>query len=284
MSDKLQHFIFDGTDIRGELTRLEQSYQDVLASYPYPDVVAHLLGEFLAAVALLSATLKFDGTLTLQARSQGDIPLIVAEATSDQHLRAIARGADKASSEDFKTLLADGQLSITIEPKQGQRYQGIVPLEGENLAECLETYFQQSEQLLTRVWLSSDQQQAVGMLLQELPASNNISPDQRQQQWQHLTSLTETITESELTSLAFDEILYRLYHQEQIRLFDASDLAFKCSCSRERTLNALKTLGQQELTDMIAADGAIDMNCEFCHQHYQFKQADIDSFFQLTIH
>ncbi|WP_101758853.1 Hsp33 family molecular chaperone HslO [Oceanicoccus sp. KOV_DT_Chl] len=284
MSDQLQRFIFDDTDIRGELSRLDQSYHDSLNTHQYPEVVAQLIGEFLAAVALLSATLKFEGTLTLQARSDGEIPLIMAEATSENDLRAIARGAEDARSNDFKTLLANGQLSITIEPKQGKRYQGIVSLDGANLAECLEGYFQQSEQLSTRIWLSCDHQQAAGMLLQELPASHNINPEQRQQQWQHLTQLADTITAAELLALPFDQILYRLYHQEQVRIFDPTPLQFKCSCSEQRTLSALRTLGQQELTEIIADQGSIEIHCEFCHQHYQFAQPDIDKLFQATVH
>ena len=283
MNDQLQRFLFDNTDVRGELSRLQQSYLDALTAHQYPDAVAQLIGEFLAAAALLSATLKFDGTLTLQARSEGEIPLIMAEATSNNQLRAIARGADNASSDDFHTLLAKGQLSITIEPTQGQRYQGIVALDGDNLAQCLEGYFRQSEQLSTRIWLCCDKQKAAGLLLQELPASD-ISADDRQQQWQHLTQLADTITPAELLSLPFEQILYRLYHEEQVRLFDATNLEFKCSCSEQRTLSALHTLGQQELNEIIAEQGVIEVNCEFCHQHYQFQQQDIDQLFNTTMH
>lgn len=282
MIDQLQRFIFDNTDIRGELTHLEQSYQDTLAAHTYPKVVAQLLGEFLAAAALFSATLKFDGTLTLQARSEGEIPLILAEASSDHTLRAIARGADQASSEDFTQLLANGQLSITIIPKQGKRYQGIVPLEGDNLAQCLEMYFQQSEQLATRIWLACDGQQSAGMMLQELPASHRQEPEQRQQSWQHITTLAETLSQEELLSLEFDQLLYRLYHQEQVRIFTPTELSFSCSCSEARTLSTLRTLGQKELEDIIKEQGSIEVNCEFCHQHYRFGQSAVSQLFEQT--
>ena len=282
--DLLQRFIFDTTDIRGELTRLQKSYQDALGSHQYPEVVAHLLGEFLAAAALLSATLKFEGSLTLQARSDGEIPLIMAEVNSENHLRAIARNADGATSSDFKQLLARGQLSITIDPKQGNRYQGIVPLEGDNLAQCLETYFQQSEQLSTRIWLHSDGQRAAGMMLQELPANQTLDPDERQQNWQHMSKLAETLSEAELLDLPFKQLLYRLYHQEQVRLFDADSLQFKCRCSHSRTLSALRTLGEQELREILAEQGSIDINCEFCHQHYHFEDNDIKTLFQQILH
>lgn len=282
--DQLQRFIFDNTDVRGELTCLEQSYQDMLSGHQYPDVVAHLLGEFLAAVTLMSATLKFEGTLTLQARSEGQIPLIMAEASSDHSLRAIARSADNATSDDFAVLLAKGVLSITIDPKHGKRYQGIVSLDGANLAQCLEGYFQQSEQLSTRIWLGSNGQQCAGMLLQELPASHAINPEQRLQQWQHLTTLADTLTQPELLSLPFETILHRLYHQEQVRLYEPSSLHFKCSCSRNRTLSALHTLGRDELEQILLEQGNIDINCDFCHQHYIFTHQDIEGLFQPTLH
>ncbi len=284
MTDQLQRFIFDNTDIRGEITRLDKSYQDTVSNHNYPEVVAHLLGEFLAAATLLSATLKFEGTLTLQARSEGEIPLIMAEASSDHKIRAIAREADAATSTEFTKLLADGQLIITVDPKQGQRYQGIVALEGNNLSECLEAYFLQSEQLSTRVWLASNRQQAVGMMLQELPPSEAIEASQRQQDWQHMTKLAETLTAEELLSLPFDELLYRLYHQEQVRMFEPSTMAFQCSCSETRTLNALRTLGREELDSIIAEAGAIDINCEFCHQHYSFDSNAISQLFEPTLH
>ena len=282
--DQLQRFLFEHTDVRGELVRLDQSYQDTLAAHDYPAAVANLLGEFLAAAALLSATLKFEGSITLQARSQGEIPLIMAEATSDHALRAIARQADQAKSCDFHTLLADGQLTLTIEPKQGKRYQGIVSLEGDNLAHCLENYFQQSEQLSTKLWLSADGQHAGGMMLQELPDTGFADPSQRDNQWEHLTQLANTLTHSELIELSFNDLLYRLYNQESVKLFESAALRFQCQCSRDKTLTALTTVGEQELLELIEEQGEILTNCEFCHQHYNFSAQDIKQLFSPTIH
>jgi molecular chaperone Hsp33 len=284
MTDQLQRFIFDNTDIRGEVVRIEQSYQQCLAGHQYTEVVANLIGEFLAAAALLSATLKFEGTLTLQARSDGEIPLIMAEATSERNLRAIAKQADQATSDQFNTLLGDGRLCIIIDPEQGQRYQGIVSLEGDNLAQCLEAYFRQSEQLSTRIWLSSNGQQAAGLMLQELPSSKTINPEQRLEQWEHISHLAATLTEEELLKLDFQTLLHRLYHQEQVKIFPSAALQFQCSCSSARTLNALRTLGQQELLEIIAEQGSIDINCEFCHQHYHYQQQDIIELFSPTVH
>ena len=282
--DLLQRFIFEDTDIRGELARLRQSYLDTVSSHRYPAPVAQLLGEFLAAAALLSATLKFEGTLTLQARSRGQVPLIMAEITSERRLRGIARDADLADSDDFHTLLADGQLAITITPARGQRYQGIVPLDGDNLAQCLEGYFRQSEQLATRLWLHCDGERATGMLLQELPVSAGGDAETRADQWQHATTLADTLTATELADLPFEAILHRLYHRDPVRLFDPQPLQFQCSCSATRTLDALRTLGQEELLTIIAEQGAIDINCEFCHQHYHFTERDVRGLFDNTVH
>jgi molecular chaperone Hsp33 len=240
--DQLQRFLFEQTDVRGEIVHLDQSYQDTLAAHDYPDVVANLLGEFLAAAALFSATLKFEGTISLQARSQGEVPLIMAEATSNHTLRAIAKAADQASSSDFHKLLTDGQLILTVEPRQGKRYQGIVSLDGDNLAQCLEAYFQQSEQLSTQVWLTANGKHAVGMMLQELPATGNADPSKRISNWEHLTHLANTITDEELIRLSFNDLLYRLYNQEQVRVFEPTAMRFKCQCSRTKTLNALSNI------------------------------------------
>lgn len=284
MPDQLQRFLFDNTDIRGELVRVEQSYQQVLANHNYPEAVARLLGEFIAAAALLSATLKFEGTVTLQARSEGQIPVIMAEASSDQCLRAIARGAENADSAEFHQLLNNGQLCITIDPAQGKRYQGIVSLEGDNLASCLEQYFKQSEQLSTRLWLCADDQRASGLLLQELPATADGQIEQREQQWEHISLLAQTLSDQELQNLDFETLLQRLYHQEPVRIFDAETLKFRCNCSRERTASALRTLGEAELQSILAEQGELSINCDFCHQHYSFNQEQLMALIKPTVH
>jgi molecular chaperone Hsp33 len=281
-SDQLIRFIFDGTDVRGEWVQLERSYQEALINHHYPPAVRALVGEFLAAASLLGATLKFEGTITLQARSNdGEIPLIMAEASSDNSVRAIVHGAERAASSDFKHLLGkDATLGITIDPAQGQRYQGIVPLEGESLARCLEDYFHRSEQLPTRIWLVADAKRAAGLFLQELPSRLNF--EQRSQQWQHLSMLAETISTDEMLQLNGDELLYRLFHQEQARLLRRDAVRFRCSCSRERTENMLRTLGRDELDNILREQGSIQVNCEFCNQLYRFDANAVANFFMPT--
>ena len=274
MTDAIRRFIFDDYDIRGEHIQLEGSYRDILSHHHYPPAVAALLGQFVAAAGLLSATIKFQGCLILQVRGSGEVPLIMAEARSDGGLRAIARDAGEALSDDFHTLLGDGQLAITIDPDKGKRYQGIVSLAGDNLAQCLESYFQQSEQLRTRLWLHSDGQRAGGLLLQELPAQRPAP-----ESWQHVCTLADTVRGDELLSLAPEDLLHRLYHQENLRLFDDHSLRFQCTCSRERIETGLRSLGPAELYDILAEQGSIETHCEFCHRQYRFETSDVDAWF-----
>jgi molecular chaperone Hsp33 len=274
MSDTISRFIFDNTDVRGEHVRLEKSYQDILNIHHYPPGVANLLGEFLAAASLLSATIKFEGSLILQVRGDGEVPLIMAEANSERELRAIARDANEAMSLDFKTLVGNGQLAMTIDPKHGKRYQGIVSLDGDSLAHCLEAYFQQSEQLSTRIWLCADATHATGLMLQELPSK---TPDK--DRWQHLTTIADTVRDEELLTLSAEDLLYRLYHQDAVRLFEAKPLIAHCQCSRQRVEKALISIGQEELNDIIREQGQIETNCEFCNRLYHFSPTDIAAMF-----
>lgn len=269
MSDELIRFIFDTTDIRGEWVQLERSYAETLANHHYASGVRHLIGEFLAAAALLGATLKFEGTVILQARSQGEVPLIMAEATSDNAVRAIVRGAGNALSQDFATLLAAGQLAITIDPTDGQRYQGIVGMERDSLAGCLEDYFLQSEQLPTRIWLAVDDTRAAGLFLQELPGRGDAAL--RRQQWDHLLALANTVSPAEMLQLPGETVLHRLFHQEQLRLLQRDTIVFRCSCSQARTETMLAGLGRGEVESILAEQGEIAVNCEFCLQNYRFS-------------
>ncbi len=274
--DLSRRFLFEDADIRGETVHIDRALSDILAAHQYAPGVRRLMGEFLAAAALLSTTLKFEGTLVLQARSSGQIPLLMAECNNQLHLRAIARGAQEATSDHFEQLLTNGQLAITIDPVKGQRYQGIVPLVGNSLAHSLDAYFEQSEQLHTRFWLASDGTQAAGMLLQQLPAQ--LEPDLavREQQWEHVCTLAATVQPVELLDMAAERMLYRLFHEDPVRIFAARPLEFRCTCSRERTLNALSSIGAAEVEDILKEQGSVTMDCEFCNQRYVFQREDLD--------
>ncbi len=274
-TDSSRRFLFDDADIRGEIVALDRSYRDILAIHQYAPGVGRLLGEFLAASVLLSTTLKFEGKLILQVRSSGQIPLLMAECNHELHIRGIARGAQEATALNNDQLLTDGQLAITIDPTQGQRYQGIVPLESDCLAHSLDAYFQQSEQLGTRFWLAADGRHARGLLLQQLPA--DVTPDaaQRDEQWNHACALASTVSDEELLQVDLVSLLHRLYHQDSVRLFDPRDVAFRCNCSRQRTRNALATLDPAEVGELLQELGVIAMDCEFCNQQYRFDESDL---------
>lgn len=280
--DHTQRFLFDDTDVRGELACLGESYQHVLAKHPYPQPVAQLLGEMLAAAALLVGTLKFDGLLILQVRSSGAVPLLMIECSSEREVRGIARyHAEQIGAEaGLRELMPDGVLAITIDPRQGQRYQGIVDLEGTSLAECLSNYFATSEQLATRFWLHADGQRARGLLLQQLPAERLREPEEREASWQHLLTLADTLSAEELLGLDNETVLHRLYHQEAVRLFEPQALCFRCSCSRERSSRALISLGEVDAQALLEEhDGQVVIDCQFCNQRYAFDAADVAQLF-----
>lgn len=271
--DHIQRFTFDNTDVRGELVGLQKSYQQVLQKQTYPASVQKHLGELLAAAALLGDTIKFEGTLSLQVQTDGPISMLVAELNTGQGIRGIAR-FDESLHDDL-LLLGKGQLIITLDPKKGKRYQGIVTLEDSGLATSLETYFVQSEQLATRIWLAADGTHASGFLLQQLPESEQKDEDA----WDRLTHLGSTLKDEELLELHNDELLHRLYHEESTRLYPLQPLAFFCTCSKQRTSSALLQLGYAELNEIIQEQKKISVDCQFCNQHYSFNQNDVNELF-----
>ena len=282
MNDFSQRFIFDDTDVRGEMVALQESYAHVLAKHAYPQPVAQLLGEMMAAAALLVGTLKFDGLLVLQARSEGPVPLLMVECSSARELRGIARyDAEQIGSDaDLQTLMPDGALAITIDPAKGQRYQGIVALDGVDLAACLSSYFASSEQLPTRFWLKADGQRARGLLLQQLPPDRLKDTEEREASWQHVVALADTLQAEELLGLDNATVLHRLYHQDNVRLFDAAPLIFRCSCSRERSGRALISLGEVDALTLVNEQGGkVEIDCQFCNERYLFDAADVGQLF-----
>ena len=273
VSDQLQRFSFDNTDIRGEIAHLNQAYREVINRHHYPHMIARELGELMAATALLSANLKFKGRLTLQLRLPGNVSLLQAETNEQGQLRAIARYDDTSAEDELS--LENGQMVITMEPDQGQKYQGITAIEGGNIAGALEDYFEQSEQRGSRFWLFCDGQTAAGLMLQKMPAMKNDDADA----WERIGHLAATVKQEELLQLPADTLLHRLFHEEETRIYPASALSFFCTCSKDRIANALHQLGYDELNGMIREQGKIDITCEFCAQHYVFDQQQVDDLF-----
>jgi molecular chaperone Hsp33 len=273
--DTTSKFVFEAADCRGEVVHLDQAYREVLDIHQYPPPVAQLLGEFLAAAVLLSTTIKFEGRLILQAQSKAQVALLMAECSNAMTVRAIARGTDGATSAHFHDLLEGGHLAITIEPDRGRRYQGIVALDGGDLASSIESYFRSSEQLPTRLWLASDGSTAAGLLLQLLPDQVSANADEKIASWQHLTTLAGTVTGTELLRLDQAGLLTRLFAEDPLRLFRAQPVRFACSCSRERCLEVLRSLDPAEIEEILEDEGAVSMDCEFCTQQYRFGRGEL---------
>ena len=235
-----------------------------------------LLGEALVASVLMSSTLKFEGTLSLQAQGEGSLSTLMAECSHDRYIRGLARFDEHAvSEENFHNMLGEGRMAITITPNRGNRYQGVVPREQETLAGCLEEYFERSEQIPTSLFLFADENSAAGLLLQRLPGATEGDDDL----WDRVNHLARTVESSELLELDSETLLHRLFHEETVRLFDPETVAFRCSCSRERTLGALEAIGQDECYSILDEQGSIEMDCQFCHAHYRFDRNDIDHLF-----
>lgn len=274
--DQLHRYLFENYAVRGELVTLSDTYRHILDNHDYPAPVQALLGEMLIATSLLTATLKFNGDITVQLQGDGPLKLAVINGNNQQEMRGVARlQGDIADDSTLQQMIGNGVMVITITPAEGERYQGVVALEGETLAECLENYFRQSEQLPTRLFIrtgeADGQPAAGGMLLQVLPAQDEQNADD----FDHLVQLTATIKNEELFTLPANEVLYRLYHQEEVTLYEPQPVVFRCTCSRQRCADALLTLSTDEVATMLEQDGNIDMHCDYCGSHYVFDAMDV---------
>jgi molecular chaperone Hsp33 len=278
--DTLTRFLFEHAEVRGEVVRLDATWRAVLANHTYPEPIRNLLGEMMAAATLLAATLKFDGSLIMQMQGSGPVTLAVVECSSDFHLRATAKWRDDLVPGDIAALLGQGKFVITIDPKSStQIYQGIVALEGTTVAQVLEHYMLQSEQLETRLWLASDGEQACGLLLQRLPEHASADTDA----WNRALNLGSTLSAEELLTLPARDILHRLFHEEDLRLFEPRPVSFRCTCSRERVANMLRLLGLDEVHSILEEQGKIAVDCEFCNRHYAFDAVDAEQLFAADV-
>lgn len=275
MQDVVERFLFDGAPVRGELVQLDATFKDVLERHPYPPVLQKLIGELMSAAALLTATIKLDGTLVMQLHGSEVVKLIVVECTSDMTLRATARWDGDVADVSLAELLGHGKFVITLDPAEGETYQGIVGFEaGETVAQIIENYMQRSEQLDTRLWLACGDERAAGLLVQKMPAGQGD-----ENAWEHLTTLAQTVTGEELLNLPARDVLYRLYHDEDIRVFEPQTPHFACTCSRERVAGMMKMIGREEVEGIVAERGKVDVGCEFCNASYSFDAVDLAQIF-----
>ncbi|MFN1600941.1 Hsp33 family molecular chaperone HslO [Vibrio harveyi] len=271
----LNRYLFEDLSVRGELVQLDEAYQRIISSKEYPAALQKLLGELLVSTTLLTATLKFEGSITIQLQGDGPVSLAVINGDHDQKIRGVARWeGDIAEDASLHDMMGKGYLVITIEPKKGERYQGVVGLEGETLADVIEGYFANSEQLKTRLWIRTGEHEgkkhAAGMMIQVMPDGTGTPED-----FEHLEQLTATVKNEELFTLPANELLYRLYNQDSVRLYEPQPVEFHCGCSRERSGAAIITVDKTEIYDILAEEGSISLHCDYCGTSYMFDEPEI---------
>jgi molecular chaperone Hsp33 len=296
--DCLHRFMFEQYPIRGHLVHLDAAWRALIEHREYPAAIRDTLGEAVAASLLLAATVKFDGVLSLQLQGDGPVHLMLAQCTGGLGVRGLARyregvqpGAGTGAvvgvgADRIVDLIGAGNLTVTLETDDGaQRYQGIVPIAGQRLAESLQVYFENSEQLPTRLWLHADASGASGMLLQKLPAAD-VAPGAGamdaaavEDAWRRVQLIGETLTAEELRTLADAEILRRLFNEDDVRLFEPAPVFFRCRCSRERVSRMLQSLGEEETHSVLAERGEVEVSCDFCNRAYVFDAVDVAQLF-----
>lgn len=271
--DTLQRFLFEDNAVRGELVHLDATYRAIRDSHDYPPPVRALLGETLAASALLSGSIKAHDSLIVQVQASGPVHLVVAQCTSQRSLRGLARWTGAVEPGGLQTLCGTGTLAITIDPGRGQeRYQGLVALSGGSLGQAIETYFDQSEQLPTRLWLACDGERAAGLLVQSLPGQR-ADPDA----WNRIQLLAATVRPGELLDSSLDELRRTLFPEEDVRVFDPQRTTYHCTCSRETIGTVLASLGRAELEEALEELGELTVTCEFCNRRYVFDRVDVEA-------
>lgn len=271
-NDKLYRFLFQNRVVRGEWVRLNQTFSDTLNTHHYPVAVQNLLGEMLVATSLLTATLKFEGNITVQIQGDGPVRLALVNGDNQQRLRALARvQGDVPENSTLQEMVGKAVLVISITPNQGERYQGVIALDKPTISQCLEDYFARSEQLQTQLVIHygmyNAQPVAAGLLLQIVPDGSGSADD-----FEHLTTLASTIKPEEAFALTAEALLYRLYHEETVEIYPAQSVSFFCGCSQERSAAAITLLSDEELGEIFAEKNTLDMQCECCGTHYVFTE------------
>ena len=289
--DTLRRFVFERYPFRGQLVHLGPAWQAMMEHHDYPPQVRDALGEAVAAAALLASTLKFSGLLSLQLRGEGPMHLMSVECTDGLAMRAVARFRDPPDTRDLRLLSGNGTLTVTVENEHAPApYQGIVPLAGASMAECLREYFESSEQLPTRLWLHADAVGVSGLLLQRLPlqvkpstvpesGTGVVTADEVEDAWLRVQLVADTVTQAELHELEDDALLRRLFAEDDVRMFEGAPAYFRCRCSRERVENMLRSLGRAEVDSVIAEFGQVEVRCEFCSRAYRLDAVDCSRLF-----
>jgi molecular chaperone Hsp33 len=284
--DGLRRFLFEHHPLRGFWLRLERSWAEALEHQSHPPEIRRLLGESMAAAALLAASLKFDGTLALQINGNGPVRLLVTQATHELGLRTVARVDAHAdvTGRSFRDLVGEAQLTVTLEGSDRVAgWQGIVPLSGDSLAESLQAYFATSEQLPTRVLIAADGQRVVGLLLQKLPPGERhgeAAEGAERELWDEAALMLQTVSAEELLRTAPERLLPQVFAQHDLRLFESHPVRFQCRCGTQRVAAMLRSLGEPDVRDLLSEQGAVTVTCEFCQRPYRFDAVDVEQLFR----
>jgi molecular chaperone Hsp33 len=285
--DCLHRFIFEHYPIRGHLVHLDAAWRALIEHSDYPEAIRDTLGETVAAAVLLAATIKFEGILSLQLQGEGPVHLMLAQCTSGLGVRGLARFSQAEPSRRLADLMGTGNLTVTLENEDGsQRYQGVVPLAENRLADSLHEYFEKSEQLPTRLWLQADAHGASGMLLQRLPnpkSATDESAEPADDAWRRVQLIGETLTSEELRTLSDTQILHRLFNEDDLRVFEPLPVYFRCRCSRERVTAMLQGLGEAETREVLSERGEVEVRCDFCNRAYSFDAVDVAQMFSPAV-
>jgi molecular chaperone Hsp33 len=281
--DRVRRFVLERHPIRGHDVRLSRAWQELREHQDYPPAVQQLVGEAVAAVVLLAATLKFDGTLTLQLQGKGLVNLLVAQCTHDFKVRGMARHDPIGDAAGFRSLAGDGTIIVTVEAAdRGSSYQGVVPITGDSLAESLEAYFLQSEQIPSRVLLAATSGVVSGMLVQRMPGEGGkqpVDPAALESAWMKVDHAFAALSGKELLEDDVESRLVKMFGDDQVRVFGGHAVRHECRCSRERVANVLRSLGAEEVRSVIAEQGSCTVTCEFCQKPYKFDAIDVEQLF-----
>lgn len=271
--DSLQPFIFEHANIRGEIAHLTDTYTTIINQRPYPPLIKKLLGEALVSCLLLTGTIKFEGQLSLQFQGDARLSLLLVQCDNESNLRGYAQFEDNLTDKEYEEAFINGQMVLTMNQYQKtQLYQSIVPVSSLSMSKNLMDYFIQSEQITTVVWLAVNDYSAAGMLIQLLPGENSR---QREEFWEYATMIGNTVTQEELIGLDNETLLHRLYHETELRLFDSKPARFRCSCSVEKIKQVLKVLGEEEVKKLLKEREKIEVDCDFCSNHFSFDSIDL---------
>lgn len=277
-NDTLQRFLFEHANIRGEIAHLSDTYQQILHQHPYPPVVKKLLGEALVSCLLLAGSIKFEGQVSLQFHGDKRLPLMLVQCDHELHIRAYAKYQDEKESINYNNAFLEGKMVLIIQQNNSpQSYESVVPIRSTSMSDNLTHYFAQSEQVASQVWLAVSDQSAAGMLLQLMPGQDT---QQREAFWEYAIMLGQTLSDEELLQLDNPTILHRLYHETELRLYNARPVCFKCRCNLNKMKQVLTVLGEKDVQDLLKEKGHIDIRCDFCNESYVFDSIDVALLFR----